>query len=80
MHGLKLPSVHLYEFKISNTKNGNEVEHKGEMKFFINYTIMTINLGITWLLFSLYVNKKSSYFSYAFIVLNGSQVSYLTNI
>ncbi len=47
-------------------------------KRILSYSILSINLGITWFLFVLYIQKWSSYFSYfsyVFIVLNGSQVS-----
>lgn len=37
-------------------------------------TLLIINLGITWIMFLLYVAEHTQYFAYLFIVFNGSQV------
>ncbi len=60
-------------------KKGLKVKKPKKSKKIFSYTSLTINLGITWILFLLYVHKWSPYFSifsYAFIVFNGLQVSH----
>ncbi len=64
-------------FKINSVKGLNKKRSK--LKQLFGFSLLTINLGITWILFLLYIQKWSPYFSifsYVFIVLNGSQVSY----
>jgi hypothetical protein len=60
-------------------KKGHKVEKPAKLRQIFSYTSLTFNLGITWILFFLYVNKLTSnfsIFSYVFIILNGLQVSY----
>jgi hypothetical protein len=65
-------------------KKGRKNKKPTKLRQIFSFTSLTINLGITWILFLLYVHKLShhfSIFSYAFIILNGLQVSYfLTSI
>jgi uncharacterized membrane protein len=42
----------------------------------ISFVLLFLVLGMTWASFLLYVYKKLAFFSYVFIVLNGTQVSY----
>lgn len=61
-----------------NTQKERTEKFKSKSKLILSFSIISINLGITWFLFVLYIQKWSSYFSYlsyVFIVLNGSQVS-----
>jgi len=62
-----------------NAKKGSNVKIRTKLKQIFSFSSLTLNLGITLILFLLYVNKWSPYFSifsYVFIVLNGSQVRY----
>jgi hypothetical protein len=65
-------------FKI-NSEKGLNTKKRSKLRQIFGFSLLTINLGITWILFLLYVHKWSPYFSifsYVFIVFNGSQVRY----
>jgi hypothetical protein len=61
-------------------KKGLNTKKRSKLRQFFFFSLLAINLGITWILFLLYINKWSPYFSifsYVFIVLNGLQVRYI---
>jgi hypothetical protein len=67
--------------KVLKMKNRSEIKGKlkSKLRRIFSFTSLIINLGITWILFSLYTqkwNSYSKYFSFIFIALNGSQVSH----
>jgi hypothetical protein len=65
-----------------NSDKGFSAKKRSKLRQIFGFSSLTINLGITWCLFLLYVHKWSSYFSifsYVFIVLNGSQVRSFLN-
>jgi hypothetical protein len=66
-----------------NPERGVNAKRGSKLKQIFGFSSLTINLGITWILFLLYLHKWSPYFStfsYAFIALNGSQVSYFLSL
>lgn len=61
-----------------NQRNERYAKHVSKLKQIFSFTSLTFNLGLTWILFILYIHRFGTfypYFSYVFIILNGSQVS-----
>lgn len=61
-HRLVYPNL-----RIQNIRTG--------LKRSYSMSLLIINLGITWIMFLLYIGEQTQYFAYLFIIFNGSQVS-----
>jgi uncharacterized membrane protein len=70
--------VQFYDSKIQPTRAAEGTGDKIllERHKILSFVLLFLVLGITWASFLLYIYKKLAFFSYVFIVLNGTQVSY----